>query len=114
MCTDNLKWTFPIAVSTLQIAWGVVSLPEGVAPSQAMISELTWATEYLIACKITNDSLVSQVKNFIESPPGTALLAGLPLHRMVHRPSTASAPSKAALELSCKRSGKKTMITHGL
>jgi hypothetical protein len=68
--TDNLKLTFPIAAATLQMAWGLISLPGDVPEMQDVLEELTWATTYLLACRTSNDSLVSQVSSGHTSEEG--------------------------------------------
>lgn len=59
---DNLKMTFPIAAAVLNMAWGVVTLPEGAAADPSVLAELRWGADYLSACLITNSSLVVQAR----------------------------------------------------
>jgi hypothetical protein len=58
---DNLKMTFPIAATILQVAWAIVSLPPSATVDQAVLVELRWGCEYLLACQISNSTLVTQV-----------------------------------------------------
>lgn len=60
-CADNLKLTFPIAAAALQIAWGVASLPTSASLDDQVYQQLRWAGDYLLACRLTPDTLVSQV-----------------------------------------------------
>ena len=61
LVTGNLKLTFPTAAAALQLAWGVVSLPPSAVVDEQVYEHLNWTAQYLIACRLTPDSLVSQV-----------------------------------------------------
>ncbi|MDQ1293991.1 MAG: Endoglucanase [Actinomycetota bacterium] len=61
---DHVKFGFPLAFTTTMLAWGVVENPQAYTKAgqlTAMLDNLRWATDYLVAAHPSPDTLYVQV-----------------------------------------------------
>ena len=61
---DHVKFGFPMAAMTTQMAWGAIAFKEGYTSSGQsyyLKSTLKWATDYFIAAHISKFEFVGQV-----------------------------------------------------
>jgi endoglucanase len=65
---DNLKFNWPMAYTSVMLAWSGIAYPEGYAKSgqrEYLEGVVRWATDYFIKCHVSDHEFYAQVHHQI-------------------------------------------------